>query len=249
MQASTYVPSFYFYKLAQAISAPFTSLNAYRAGTIDENGNIIKPESSIDPFEYLVIKLKQIFDELPYGITKAKLANYMSTLQMFSEEVQKFEITKEQFNFFVEGIVCSSTQGELSYLKLLEDTSVGGGAPGGLGTPIANSNGSTQVAGYDPKLGMPMQKRKAPKFLDDCEVFDLCPEDYSTFKMAKAWKQIPETPTKNYIQRFMRRNKGKKVAVRTLMPETGEQDLYWITYPAQNFMEEYKLNLNYFNLE
>ena len=250
MNPSSYVPSFYFYKLAQAISGPFTSLNAYQAGTIDANGNIIKPESSIDPFEYLVIKLKQIFEELPYGITKAKLSNYMSTLQMFGEEVQKFNITKDQFNYFVEGIITQQSNGSTSYLELLEDMSVGagGGAAGSLGTPIDNSTTPT-VSGSLPKMGMPLQRSNTPKFLDDCEVFALCQEDYATFKMAKAWKQIPETPTKNYIQRFMRRNKGKKVAVRTLMPETGEQDLYWITYPAQSFMEEYKLNLNYFNLE
>jgi hypothetical protein len=34
-------------------------LDAFRAGTIDAAGNIIKPESSIDPFEYFVIKLKE----------------------------------------------------------------------------------------------------------------------------------------------------------------------------------------------
>jgi hypothetical protein len=251
MQASSYVPSFYFYKLAQAISAPYTSLQAYSAGSIDENGNIVKPESSIDPFEYLVIKLKQIFDQLPYGVTKAKLSNYMATLQMFSENVEQFNISKEHFNYFVEGIIAQNSNGSVSYLELLEDMSVGaaGGAAGSLGTPIANSGPSVGVAGYDPKLMAAIQRRKTPKFLDDCEIFDLCPEDYASFKMAKAWKGIPDSPTKNYIQRFMRRNKGKKVAVRTVMPETGDHDLYWITYPAQNFMEEYKINLSYFNLE
>lgn len=250
MQPSSYVPSFYFYKLAQAIASPYTSLNAYSAGSIDANGNITKPESSIDPFEYLVIKLKQIFEELPYGVTKAKLSNYMATLQMFSEEVQKFDITKDQFNFFVEGLIAQQSNGETSYLELLEDMSVGaaGGAAGSLGTPMPNST-TPNVAGFDPMIKMALQRRKTPKFLDSCEVFDVCPEDFASFKMARGWKSIPENPTKNYIQRFMKRNKGKKVAVRTLMPETGEQDLFWITYPAQSFMEEYKINLSYFNLE
>ena len=250
MQPSSYVPSFYFYKLAQSISAPYTALNAYSAGSIDANGNITKPESSIDPFEYLVIKLKQIFEELPYGVTKAKLSNYMATLQMFSEEVQKFDITKDQFNFFVEGLITQQSNGETSYLELLEDMSVGagGGTPGSLGTPMPNSTSAT-VAGFDPMLKAALQRRKTPKFLDQCEIFDVCPEEFSSFKLGRAWKSIPDTPTKNYIQRFMRRNKGKKVAVRTVMPETGEQDLFWITYPAQSFMEEYKVNLKYFNLE
>lgn len=249
MQPSSYVPSFYFYKLAQAISAPYTALNAYSAGSIDANGTITKPESSIDPFEYLVIKLKQIFEELPYGVTKARLSNYMATLQMFSEEVQKFDITKDQFNFFVEGIITQQSNGETSYLELLEDMSVGaGGAPGSLGTPIANSTAPV-VAGFDPVMNSALQRRKTPKFLDSCEVFDVCPEEFSSFKLARGWKSIPETPTKKYVKRFMERNKGKRVALRTRMPETGEQDMFWITYPAQSFMEQYKIDLSYFNLE
>ena len=84
MQPSTYVPSFYFYKLAQAISAPYTDLIAFKSGNIDSQGNIIKSVSSIDAFEFLVIKLKKIFEQLPYGITKASLSNYLATLQMFS---------------------------------------------------------------------------------------------------------------------------------------------------------------------
>jgi hypothetical protein len=61
------------------------------------------------------------------------------------------------------------------------------------------------------------------------------------FKNSKNWKNIPEGPTKNYLQRFQRRNKDAKIAVRTTLPESGEQDLYWITYPAKSFMEEYGL--------
>ena len=98
MRPSSYVSSFYFYKLAQALSGPYTALEAYSAETIDANGNIIKPESSIDSFEYLVIKLKKIFEELPYGTTKAKLSNYMATLNMFGEECQ---LPFDQYNLFL----------------------------------------------------------------------------------------------------------------------------------------------------
>jgi hypothetical protein len=241
------VPSFYFYQLADAISGPYTSLKAYSAGAIDANGNILKPESSIDPFEYLVIKLKQIFEQLPYGGTKAKLQSYLSTLQLFSEEFEKYDIKKEQFHFFVEGVVSLMTNGEISYISLLEDTAIGGG--GGMGTPAGGSVVTGGVVGFDPKISAPLLKRKTPKFLDNCEVFDLCPEEYASFKMAKTWNQIPDSATKNYIQRFARRNKGSKIGVRTLMPETGDQDLFWINYPAKSFLEEYNLSLKYFNLE
>lgn len=249
MQPSSYVPSFYFYKLAQAISGPYTALDAYQAGAIDANGNIIKPESSIDSFEYLVIKLKRIFEELPAGMTKASLQNYMATLQMFSEEVQEFNISKEQFDMFLEGYISSQTDGEVSYLELIEDMAVGGGggAAGSLGTPgaVASQGG---VMGYDPVMGR-MRRRKPPVGLNSVELFDVPTEEYAVYKNAKAWKHVPDSETKNYIRRFMGRNKGTKVGIRSLMPETKKQEIFWINYPAQSFMEQFKINPSDFNLE
>jgi hypothetical protein len=245
MRPSNLVPSFYFYKLADSLSGPYTALSAYSAGVIDAQGNILKPESSIDAFEYLVIKLKKIIDQLPYGMTKAQLGNYLSAIHYFSEAFEEFEITQEQFHCMMEGFVCQATNNEVSYLELLEDMSVGagGGAPGSLGTPVANSQGPG-VAGYDPKLGMPMQRRKQPKYFDNCEVFEVCPEEFIQFKAAKQWKDIPEGENKNYIQRFQRRNKNTKVAVKSLNPLNGENEMHWISYPAHNFME----NINLKNL-
>ena len=241
MQPSSYVPSFYFYKLADAISAPYTSLDAYRAGAIDSNGNLLKPVSSIDAFEFLVIKLKQIFDQLPYGTTKAKLSNYLATLNLFSEEVESYEITQEQFHCLVEGIVCHNTNNEVSYLELLEDMGTGGGA-GALGVPAQGGNiNQGGVSGYDIKMKLPLLKRKKGDYFDDCEIFDVCPEEFSSFMNSKQWKDVPDSETKNYLRRFQRRNKNGKVGVRGLNPVSGEQDLFWITYPAKNFMEEVDL--------
>jgi len=62
MNTPQYIPSFYFYKFAQGISAPYTELAAYSAGAIDSSGNVLKAESSIDSFEYLIIKLKKILN-------------------------------------------------------------------------------------------------------------------------------------------------------------------------------------------
>ena len=92
MNYGSLVPSFYFYKFAESISQPYTSFAAYRAGAIDANGNLIKPESSIDPYEYFIIKLKKIFEQLPPGLTKYQLANYTSALNYFAEEAEKFNI-------------------------------------------------------------------------------------------------------------------------------------------------------------
>lgn len=250
MRPSNLVPSFYFYKLADSLSGPYTALSAYSAGVIDAQGNILKPESSIDAFEYLVIKLKKIIDQLPYGMTKAQLGNYLSAIHYFSEEFENFEITQEQFHCMMEGFVCQATNNEVSYLELLEDMSVGagGGAPGSLGTPVANSQGPG-VAGYDPKLGMPMQRRKQPKYFDNCEVFEVCPEEFIQFKAAKQWKDVPEGENKNYIQRFQRRNKNTKVAVKSLNPLNGEHEMHWISYPAHNFMENIDFGIIDFLLE
>lgn len=238
MQPSTYVPSFYFYKLADAISASYTRLNAYSSGAIDANGNIIKPESSIDPFEYLVIKLKKIFEELPYGSTKAKLSNYLSTLQMFGEAFEPYDISKEQFAGILEGVLIQKTNNEISYFELLEDMGVGGGA-GALGTPAQGGNiNQGGVSGFDVKMKMPMGRRKAPSYSNDCEIFEVDPSDFVAFSTADCWSKIPDSENKRYIQRFQRRNKNAKVGVRSINPVSGEQDLFWITYPSQNFLGE-----------
>jgi hypothetical protein len=238
MRPGNLVPSFYFYKLADALSSPYTALTAYSAGLIDAQGNVLKPESSIDPFEYLVIKLKKIFDQLPYGMTRARLGNYLSTLQMFSEEVESFDITQEQFHCLVEGFVTQYSNGELSYLELLEDMSTGGGA-GALGVPAQGGDiNQGGISGFDPPLGMPLQRRKQPRYFDNCEVFEVCPEEFLQLKAAKTWKEVPEGDTKNYLQRFQRRNKGGKIAVKSLNPLSAEHELHWITYPAKNFMED-----------
>lgn len=247
MRTSPYVPSFYFYKLADALSSSYTSLNAYRSGSIDANGNIIKPESSIDPFEYLVIKLKNIIDQLPYGMTKASLGNVLSAMNYFGEEFQNYDITKDQFDCMMEGIITLKTDNKISYLQLIEDMSVGGGAAGSLGTPMANSSSPT-VAGFDPVLQMKLQKRN-PKYPKGMEVFEVDPEEFMQFKIAKNWSEVPECENKEYLRRFQRRNKGTKIAVKSLNPLNGEHELHWIEYPAKNFMEEADIELFNFLLE
>lgn len=237
MNTPQYIPSFYFYKFAQEISEPFTSLQAYQAGAIDEHGNILKAESSIDPLEYLVIKLKKIFAELPSGMTKAKLNNYLSTLQLFGEEVQQIGITEGEYMGLVEGYIALYVNQNLSYIELCEDMSGGGMAS--AGTSPGYNTGS--VSGFDPELVSGIQRRKPLlKGLDNCEMYDVCPEEMGHFKAAKAWKHVPNSETKTYLQRAQSRN-AKKIAVRSVNPDTGEQDVHWINYPTKSFVEEYDL--------
>ena len=236
VSASSYIPPFYFYQFAQAISAPYSALNAYKSEIIDENGNILKPESSVDPFEYLVIKLKKIFDMLPGNLTKAQLKNYFTALQYFTEEAKQYNLAQDELSLFIEGYVSAITDGKTSYLELVEDMSAGG-----MAAPAEKPESTGGVVGYDPVMAMGLQRRKQPKYFDNCEIFDVCPEEFIQFKAAKTWQDIPEGENKTYLQRFQRRNFGKKIAIKSLNPLNGESELHWITYPSKNFMEEFDL--------
>jgi|LakMenEpi03Aug12_release.lakeMendotaPanAssembly.Ray.scaffolds.fasta_scaffold11522_5 hypothetical protein len=237
MNSPQYIPSFYFYKFAQGVSEPYTALQAYRGGAIDQYGNILKAESSIDPLEYLIIKLKKIFDELPPGLTKAKLNNYMSTMQLFGEEVKQIGITDSEYIGLVESYIALHINPSVSYMELCEDM-----AAGGMGTPGTSTGYNTgSVSGYDPAMGTTKRTTPILKGLDNCEMFDVCPEEMGHFKSAKAWKHVPDTETKNYLQRYQRRNPKAHMAVRSVDPDTGESDLYWINFKPLSFMEEYGL--------
>jgi hypothetical protein len=237
MNAPQYIPSFYFYKFAEGISAPYTSFAAYRAGAIDERGNIVKPESSIDPLEYLIIKLKKIFEEIPQGMTRAKLGNYMSTMQLFGEEVQKIGITESEYQGLVEGYLALYVNPELSYIELCEDMSAQG-----MGTPGSSPDYNTgKVSGYDPVIGLTKRTEPVLKGLDTCEMFDVCPEEMSGFKGAKAWKHVPDSETKRYLQRYQRRNPKGHMAIRSVDPDTGKSEIHWIKLKPISFMEEFGL--------
>ena len=234
-----YVPSFYTSKFADAISAPYTYLQAYKAGAIDEHGNIVKPESSIDSFEYIIIKLKKIFEELPMGMTKAKLNNYLTTLQMFSEAFQEFGISRPEYVGIVEGYIALHIDPALSYMELCEDMGVGG--MGAAATSPGYNVGA--VSGNDPVIGTTRRNEPViPGGLDNCEMFDVCPKEFEGFKSAKAWKHVPESATKNYLQRYQRRNPNGRMAVRMLNPDSNTQELYWVNYPSKSMLEEFGLN-------
>lgn len=214
MNTNPLVPAFYYYKFAQAISGPYTSLDAFQAGTIDASGNILKPESSIDPFEYFVIKLKKIFEQLPPGMTKASLSSYIPALQMFSEELEQYGVDYHEMELFLEGYIASHTDGQLSYIELCEDM-----ASANLGGPAASTN-TGGISGYDPPMQSGVLKRKSVLgFEDSCDMFDVCPDDYKMFVGAKKWRHVPEGESKRYIYRRLGRT-GKKVAIRN--SETGE---------------------------
>ena len=223
--SSAYIPSFSLSKFSETITAPYTSLTAFSSGVIDAEGNLLKPESSIDPYEYFIIKLKKIFSQLPMSYTKARLASYVSTFQMFNEEAESFGLNSNEFLFFIEGYLESG-------LLINEDMGAGmvsgGGAPGTLGTPQVVQN-SGAVMGYDRPLDAPLFTRSP------VEMFDVDDKEFKHFKNAKAWKHIPDSETKRYLKRFQQRNPSGKMAIRS------NKDIHWISYPAKSFVEEYDL--------
>jgi hypothetical protein len=222
--SSAYIPSFSLSTFAETITAPYTSLKAFSSGVIDADGNLLKPESSIDPYEYFIIKLKKIFDQLPMSYTKARLASYVSTFQMFNEEAQSFGLNSNEFLFFIEGYLESN-------LLINEDMGVGtvsGGAPGTIGTPqdVQSTGG---VMGYERPLDAPIFTRMP------VEMFDVDDKEFKYFKNAKAWKHIPDSETKRYLKRFQQRNPSGKMAIRS------NKDIHWLSYPSKSFVEEYNL--------
>ena len=223
--SSAYIPSFSLSKFSETITAPYTSLAAFSSGVIDANGNLLKPESSIDPYEYFIIKLKKIFDQLPMSYTKARLSSYVSTFQMFNEEAESFGLNSSEFLFFIEGYLES---GVLINEDMGTGMVSGGGAPGTLGTPQDVKN-TGAVMGYDKPLEAPMFTRMP------VEMFDVDDKEFKYFKNAKAWKHIPDSETKRYLKRFQQRNPSGKMAIRS------NKDIHWISYPTKSFVEEYDL--------
>lgn len=236
MAGKTYIPTFYFYNFADLVASPYTKFAAYASGLIDEKGNLTGNESSIDPLEYFVIKLKKIFEQLPPGVTKYKLGNIMGIMQLFSEEVSYFGVTKDQFNCLVEAHITNITDGKVSYLELLEDMSTGGVA-GGLGKPAdAPEANKGNVSGYDPVMGS-LQSRSGPvNMIGAVEMFGV---PSSEFQMMKKTNAYPKNATGNYLRRFGLRNADKKMAIRD--EETGE--IHWLPAPnKKTFVEKFNLN-------
>lgn len=238
MLSSNLVSSFYYNNFAAAISEPFTSLNAYRAGVIDANGNILKPESSIDPFEYLIIKLKRIFAELPPGVTKSKLSSYIPALQLFSEEAASFGMDKEHVDLLIEGFITAESNGEASYIELVEDM-----GSANLGGPASSPTANTgSVTGFDLPLGGILKRKPQQSVLgfekQACEMYDVCPEDFDLLSNPnlKAWDEVPDSETKRSMQRSQRRNGGSTIIIR----DTGTNRYHKVNLMPRNLSKMFE---------
>ena len=90
--------AFTVYKFIRLITQPFISMDAYKYGIIDKNGNYLKKVSeltsdkekkSVTAFQRLIINLKKLIDKVPDPSLKAKLKNFPSALVLLKDEAEK----------------------------------------------------------------------------------------------------------------------------------------------------------------
>lgn len=156
------VTSFAIYKLLTEIIKPFTSMDVFRAGIIDREGNILKSEDQLtpsearlmSPFTRLVIGIKRLVQALPGNRLKADFG-YLST----AAKAMAFECTEMggDAELFLEEL-------QKSLNVLFEEGEATGSS---IGNSIGDGFSNPQVgepnpalAGYSPPLGVVRRKKK-----------------------------------------------------------------------------------------
>jgi len=98
------------YRILRLFTTPFSEWEAFKAGVIDAEGNIVVPsekrtpaqDDSFTKFDLLILKLKKVLEKLPFG--KTKLASYAAALFLLKEEKNiKEETLEEQFLDYFNG--------------------------------------------------------------------------------------------------------------------------------------------------
>lgn len=86
----------YTYRFLRILTKPWTEMEAYKLGIIDENGKVIKKnretaeeKSAFTTFHRLAFNLKRLLNKLPFG--RSKLASYAAALFLLKEEMDMSE--------------------------------------------------------------------------------------------------------------------------------------------------------------
>jgi len=141
--ASLMVRSFTIYKFLTLLSTPFTSMDAYKKGYIDSQGNFIKKlddvldKARIDPLDVLIIKLKKLLAKVPEPGIRSALNNNLAILDLFLNEMYQYGVLPHESLYLLE--LHNLQNYETSLLDyLVEDMSVGGGGIAGVGVSSSN---------------------------------------------------------------------------------------------------------------
>ena len=97
--ASKVISAFTAFKFIKIISEPFTKMEAYKLGIIDDKGKFLKKvedldsqkeKKSVDVFNRLMINLKKIINKVPDPKLKAQLKTLPTAMILLKDEAEKY---------------------------------------------------------------------------------------------------------------------------------------------------------------
>ncbi len=134
--ASKVISAFTVFKFIKMMSSPFTSMDAYKFGIIDEKGKFLKKvdslesnkeKKSVDAFNRLVINLKKIIEKVPDPKLKAQMKTLPTAMILLKDEVEKYGadgdfVISEIKNYFIDnGINLDTIEINQSFEDLTEE--------------------------------------------------------------------------------------------------------------------------------
>jgi len=97
--AAKVISAFTVFKFIKMMSDPFTKMDAYKYGIIDDKGKFIKKvetltdtkeKKSVDPFHRLIINLKKIIQKVPDPKLKAQMKTLPTAMVLLKDEAEKY---------------------------------------------------------------------------------------------------------------------------------------------------------------
>jgi hypothetical protein len=134
--AGLLVRSFTIYKFLTLLAAPFTSMDAFQKGFIDNRGNfkqnldLLLRANKIDPLEVIIIKLKKFLGTVPNPGLRSSLNNQLAILDLFLSEMYKYDVQPHEALYLLETHCLKEGFSILDFL--VEDMTVGSGDVAGL---------------------------------------------------------------------------------------------------------------------
>lgn len=153
---SSAVDLFMVYQFIKRLSSSYKEWPAYKAGVIDEKGNILKSKrerrldvesrKSFTKFDLLVLKIKNLLGNVPGG--QRRLANYAAALWFIKEQNENYTevLTETKLNEYMS--LVETTQLNRDFEQLFEEPtmSAGGGQVASIGIGPDGEPGFTKSA-------------------------------------------------------------------------------------------------------